>query len=47
MKNPGREYRGIERAGVLIDKDGVVREIRRKVKLNGRVEAVPEAARAP
>ena len=44
-KNYGREYMGIERATFLIDKDGVVREIWRKVKVNGHVEAVLEAAR--
>ena len=44
-KNYGREYMGIERATFLIDKDGVVREIWRKVKVNSHVEAVLEAAR--
>ncbi|MHA1537351.1 MAG: thioredoxin-dependent thiol peroxidase [Alphaproteobacteria bacterium] len=44
-KNYGREYMGIERATFLIDKDGVVRNIWRKVKVNGHVEAVIEAAR--
>lgn len=44
-KNYGREYMGIERATFLIDKDGIVRHIWRKVKVNGHVEAVLEAAR--
>ena len=44
-KNYGREYMGIERATFLIDRDGVVRDIWRKVKVNGHVEAVLKAAR--
>ena len=44
-KNYGREYMGIERATFLIDKDGIVRNVWRKVKVNGHVEAVLEAVR--
>ena len=42
----GRKYMGIERATFLIDKDGVVREAWRKVKVPGHVDAVLEAAKA-
>jgi len=45
-KNYGREYMGIERATFLIDGAGTVREIWRKVRVKGHVEAVLEAARA-
>ncbi len=45
-KNYGREYMGIERATFLIDKDGVVRNIWRKVKVKDHVEAVLAAAKA-
>ena len=40
----GREYMGIERATFLIDEDGVIRNIWRKVKVKGHVDAVLEAA---
>jgi peroxiredoxin Q/BCP len=40
----GRQYMGIERATVLIDGKGVVREIWRKVKVPGHVAAVLKAA---
>ena len=43
-KNYGRTYMGIERATFLIDAKGVVREVWRKVKVNGHVEAVTQAA---
>jgi peroxiredoxin Q/BCP len=36
----GRKYMGIDRATFLIDKDGVVRRVWRKVKVPGHVEAV-------
>ncbi len=36
----GRKYMGIERATYLIDKDGVIRDIWRKVKVTGHAEAV-------
>ena len=42
--NYGRTYMGIERATFLIDGGGVVRNVWRKVKVNGHVEAVAEAA---
>ncbi|WP_373088497.1 thioredoxin-dependent thiol peroxidase [Sneathiella sp.] len=42
----GRKYMGIERATFLIDGDGVIREIWRKVKVKNHVEAVLEAAAA-
>jgi len=45
-KNYGREYMGIERSTFLIDKDGVVREIWRKVRVKDHVEAVLEATKA-
>jgi peroxiredoxin Q/BCP len=44
-KNYGREYMGIERSTFLIDEKGIVREIWRKVRVNGHVEAVLEAAK--
>ncbi|MCR9255431.1 MAG: thioredoxin-dependent thiol peroxidase [Alphaproteobacteria bacterium] len=40
----GKKYMGIDRATFLIDKDGVVREIWRKVKVPGHVDAVLKAA---
>jgi peroxiredoxin Q/BCP len=42
----GRKYMGIDRATFLIDKDGVVRKIWHKVKVNGHVDAVAEALKA-
>ena len=42
----GRKYMGIERATFLIDKDGVVRKVWHKVKVNGHVDAVLAAAKA-
>lgn len=41
----GRTYMGIERSTFLIDKKGIIREIWRKVRVAGHVEAVLEAAR--
>ena len=41
----GREYMGIDRSTFLIDGEGVVRRVWRKVKVPGHVEAVLEAAR--
>lgn len=38
----GRKYMGIERATFLIDAKGVIREIWRKVRVPGHVEAVLE-----
>ena len=43
----GRKYKGIDRATFLIDKDGVVRKVWRKVKVNGHVAGVAEALKAP
>jgi len=42
----GRSYMGIDRATFLIDGEGVVRSVWRKVKVKGHVEEVLEAARA-
>lgn len=41
----GRQYMGIERATFLIDKDGIVRQIWRKVKVPGHVDAVLTAVK--
>ena len=41
----GREYMGIERATFLIDENGVIREIWRKVKVKGHAEQVLEAVK--
>ena len=45
-KNYGRTYMGIERSTFLIDDSGVVRQIWRKVRVKGHVDAVLEATRA-
>lgn len=42
----GKEYLGIERSTFLIDKDGVLRQEWRGVKVPGHVDAVLQAARA-
>lgn len=42
----GKTFMGIERTTVLIDGTGTIREIWRKVKVPGHVEAVLEAVRA-
>jgi thioredoxin-dependent peroxiredoxin len=42
----GRKYMGIERATFLIDGSGTIRQIWRKVKVPGHVDAVLAAARA-
>ncbi|HZH07227.1 MAG TPA: peroxiredoxin [Lautropia sp.] len=42
----GRKYMGIERATFLIDRDGIVKNVWRKVKVPGHAEAVLNAARA-
>lgn len=42
----GKNYMGIERATFLIDATGVVRQIWRKVKVPGHVEAVLDAVKA-
>lgn len=41
----GRKYMGIERATYLIDADGVIQNIWRKVKVKGHAVAVLEAAK--
>ena len=42
----GKEYMGIERSTFLIDKEGVLRQEWRKVKVKGHIEEILEAARA-
>ncbi|MDB5452757.1 MAG: peroxiredoxin [Caulobacteraceae bacterium] len=42
----GRKYMGIERATLLIDKTGVVRQVWHKVKVPGHAEEVLKAAQA-
>lgn len=42
----GRKYMGIERATFLIDGDGIIREIWRKVRVKGHVDAVLEKAQS-
>ena len=41
----GRKYMGIDRATFLIDRDGVVKRVWRKVKVPGHADEVLEAAR--
>ena len=41
----GRKYMGMDRATFLVDAKGVIREVWRKVKIPGHVEAVLAAAR--
>jgi peroxiredoxin Q/BCP len=41
----GRKYMGIDRSTFLIDKDGVVRGVWRKVKIGGHVAEVLNAAK--
>lgn len=42
----GRKYMGIERATLLVDRDGTIARAWRNVKVPGHVEEVLEAARA-
>jgi peroxiredoxin Q/BCP len=42
----GRKYMGIDRSTFLIDGEGVIREVWRKVKVPGHIKAVLTAARA-
>jgi len=42
----GRQYMGIDRATFLIDGEGAIRRIWRKVKVKGHAEAVLEAVKA-
>jgi peroxiredoxin Q/BCP len=44
-KNYGREYMGIERATFLIDKDGKIAQVWRKVRVKGHVDAVLDAVK--
>ncbi|HEX4534944.1 MAG TPA: peroxiredoxin [Rhizomicrobium sp.] len=41
----GRKYMGMDRATFLVDGKGIIREIWRKVKVSGHVEAVLAAAK--
>ena len=45
-KNDGRTYQGIDRTTVLVDAEGVVRELWRSVKVAGHVDAVLAASQA-
>ena len=42
----GRKYMGVERSTFLIDREGVIREVWRKVKVPGHIKAVMNAAKA-
>ena len=42
----GKEYMGIDRSTFLIDKDGILRQEWRKVKVDGHAEEVLKAAQA-
>jgi peroxiredoxin Q/BCP len=42
----GRKYMGIDRATFLVDRDGVVKRVWRKVKVTGHADEVLAAARA-
>ena len=42
----GRKYMGIERATFLVDRDGVVKRVWRKVSVPGHAQEVLEAAKA-
>ncbi|WP_306016577.1 thioredoxin-dependent thiol peroxidase [Oceanicaulis sp. MMSF_3324] len=42
----GRTYMGIERCTYLINSDGVIQQVWRKVRVKGHVEAVLEAVKA-
>jgi len=44
--NYGKKYMGIERSTFLIDKAGVVRQVWRKVKVDGHAGKVLEALKA-
>ncbi len=44
--NYGRKYMGMERSTFLIDKDGRIARIWRKVKVDGHAEQVMQAAKA-
>ena len=42
----GRQYMGVDRSTFLIDGDGVIRQVWRKVKVPGHVAQVLSAAKA-
>ncbi|MGD9491018.1 MAG: redoxin domain-containing protein, partial [Methanoregulaceae archaeon] len=42
----GREFMGVERSTFLIDPEGVIRTVWRKVRVPGHVETVKEALQA-
>lgn len=42
----GRKYMGVDRSTFLIDREGVIREVWRKVKVPGHIRAVMNAAKA-
>jgi peroxiredoxin Q/BCP len=42
----GRKYMGVERTTVLIDQQGRIARVWRKVRIRGHAEEVLEAARA-
>jgi peroxiredoxin Q/BCP len=42
----GRKYMGIDRSTFLIDREGVVRNVWRKVKVPNHIKAVLTAAKA-
>ena len=42
----GRKYMGIDRSTFLIDREGVIREVWRKVKVPGHIKAVMNATKA-
>ena len=42
----GRTYMGIERTTFLIDENGAIRQIWKKVKVKGHVDAVLDAVKA-
>jgi peroxiredoxin Q/BCP len=42
----GKKYMGIDRATFLVDEQGIIREIWRKVKVSGHVEAVLESVKS-
>jgi len=44
-KNYGREYMGIERSTFIIDKDGTIAQVYRKVKVEGHMDKVLEIVR--
>ena len=43
--NYGKTYMGIERSTFLIDKNGIIRQIWKNVKVDGHVAAVLEAVK--